>query len=211
MVIAAAPVISISRGGAVIAAGGMLVCLTAMLFSHRKASWLVKSGVILLFAAMAGLGLNLGWDKLEPRLKSISMDNWSNRSEIYRNSQQMAKDFPLFGSGPGSFAAIYQLYREEPNEMWQAHLHDDWLETRVSFGQFGFTIVVLMMSLVLARWFVPGGIACSWQFIATLWVGVGGCLVHAKFDFPLQVYSVLQLFLTLCCILFCLSRKAWIR
>ncbi|MDB6036499.1 MAG: O-Antigen ligase [Verrucomicrobiales bacterium] len=209
MLIAAAPIISTSRGGALIAVAGMGVCLATMLLSQRRSTWLSRTGIILMFAAMAGLGGYLGWDKLVPRLKDIKMDNWSGRTEIYHNSEQMAQDFPLYGSGPGSFAAIYQLYRNDPNEVWQAYLHDDWLETRVTFGQFGFTIVVLMMGLVLARWFISGGIAVSWHFVSVLWVAVSSCLIHAKFDFPLQVYSVLQLFLTLCCILFCVSRRAW--
>jgi hypothetical protein len=208
MLVAASPIISTSRGGALIAVGGMGVCLVSMLFSQRRSNWVSKTGIILLFAAMAGLGAYLGWDKLVPRLKEIKMDNWSGRTEIYHNSEQMARDFPLFGSGPGSFAAIYQLYRSDPNEVWQAYLHDDWLETRVTFGQFGFTIVVLLMGLVLARWFIPGGIATSWHFVSVLWVAISSCLIHAKFDFPLQVYSVLQLFLTVCCILFCISRRA---
>lgn len=208
MLIAASPIISTSRGGALIAVAGMGVCLVAMLFSQRRASWLSKIGIILLFAAMTGLGVYLGWDKLVPRLKEIKMDNWSGRTEIYHNSEQMAKDFPLYGSGPGSFSAIYQLYRSDPNEIWQAYLHDDWLETRVTFGQFGFTIVVLLMGLVLARWFIPGGIISSRHFVWMLWVAISSCLIHAKFDFPLQVYSVLQLFLTICCVLFCISRRA---
>jgi hypothetical protein len=37
-------------------------------------------------------------------------------------------------------------------------------------------------------------------------VALGGCLLHARFDFPLQMYSILLLFLALCAVLFSLSR-----
>jgi hypothetical protein len=40
-----------------------------------------------------------------------------------------------------------------------------------------------------------------------LWVSLGGCMVHARFDFPFQVHSVLALFLVLCAVLSCLSRQ----
>ena len=38
-------------------------------------------------------------------------------------------------------------------------------------------------------------------------IEVGGCLVHAAFDFPFQVHSVLTLFLVLCAVLSCLSQR----
>jgi hypothetical protein len=38
-------------------------------------------------------------------------------------------------------------------------------------------------------------------------LSLAGCLVHARFDFPLQIYSTLALFLHLCAVFFCLSRK----
>ena len=44
-------------------------------------------------------------------------------------------------------------------------------------------------------------------FVMLLWVSLGGCLVHAWFDFPFQVHSVLTLFLVLCAVLSCLSRR----
>ena len=34
-----------------------------------------------------------------------------------------------------------------------------------------------------------------------LWLALTGCLLHARFDFPLQIYSILFLFLLECAIL----------
>jgi len=41
-----------------------------------------------------------------------------------------------------------------------------------------------------------------------VWLALGGCLVHARFDFPFQIHSTLLLFLVLCAMLFGLSRHA---
>ena len=40
-----------------------------------------------------------------------------------------------------------------------------------------------------------------------VWLAQAGCLVHARFDFPFQIYSILQLFLLECAILFTIARR----
>ena len=60
---------------------------------------------------------------------------------------------------------------------------------------------------MFARWFFPGAIHGGWRMISLLWLSLAGCLLHARFDFPLQIYSVLMLFLVVCAILFTLSRR----
>jgi hypothetical protein len=62
--------------------------------------------------------------------------------------------------------------------------------------------------VVLAQWFRGGGgIYGNKYFVLLLWVALGGCLVHACFDFPFQVHSVLTLFLILCAVLCTLTRQ----
>jgi hypothetical protein len=117
----------------------------------------------------------------------------------------MMLDYPLFGIGPGAFRALYQLYRADLSQPWQAFLHDDWLETRVTFGWIGSMLLLCLLGLALTRWFVFGGIATRWEMIAMLWVSIGGCLAHAKFSFPLQVYSILTLLLVQLAVLSSLS------
>jgi hypothetical protein len=64
-----------------------------------------------------------------------------------------------------------------------------------------------MLALVPARWWIRDGIGCRWDLIAVVWLALAGCLFHARYDFPLQVYSVLHLFLLLTCISSCLARR----
>jgi len=118
----------------------------------------------------------------------------------------MALDYPLFGIGPGAFRALYQMYRKDPEQSWQAFLHDDWLETQVTFGWVGSMLILGLLGLALTRWFLPGGVFGQWEFVAMLWVAAGGCLAHAKFSFPLQVYSIVLLLLAELAVLSALSR-----
>jgi NADH:ubiquinone oxidoreductase subunit 6 (subunit J) len=43
--------------------------------------------------------------------------------------------------------------------------------------------------------------------VGLIWVALGGCLLHARYDFPFQIHSILFLFLVLCAILFTLSHQ----
>ena len=207
MLLAAAPIISTSRGGALVAFGGILAAAVLLWFANRRSHWMMRLGIILLLSATLGLGAYLGWEKLGERLTTIFSDDLSGRVEIYENARQMARDFPLFGAGPGTFAWVYHLYRAHAQAEWAVYAHNDWLETRITFGWAGFTPILAMLVIVFLRWFGTGGIHAHWLFVSMIWLGLAGCLLHARFDFPFQICSTLALFLLLCAVLFCLSKK----
>jgi O-antigen ligase len=203
---AACPIISTSRGGALIAVGNIMVTMAILLWCTRKEKIWLRLGTFLLFAIILGFSAYLGFKQLAPRFKTIFIDQMSQRTEIYENALPIAQEFPVFGTGPGTFSSLYQLYRD-PGQMWHAYLHDDWLETRVTFGWIGFGLILLMLAMTVSRWFVGHGINSSWDFVAMLWAAIGGCMLHAKFDFPFQIHSIVILFLLLAAILFSLSRQ----
>ena len=136
----------------------------------------------------------------EPLTTRLNTDK-SGREAVYAAARRIAEDFPWFGSGPGTFMTLAELYRDEVTGKWPAYVHDDWLETRVTFGWIGLGLVVAALALVLVRPLAGGGIACPVVLKAQCYAAVAGCLVHAKFDFPFQVYSILMLFLVMCCLL----------
>jgi len=207
VLLAAAPIISTSRGGALVALGGILGAAALFLLANRRSDWRVRLGVGILLAATFGLSGYLGWETLEQRMKTIFSDELSGRVEIYQNARQMARDFPVFGAGPGTFTWIYHLYRADAHAEWAAYAHDDWLETRITFGWAGLLPILTMLAIVFLRWFGAGGIPAHWLFVSMFWLALAGCLLHARFDFPFQIYSTVALFLLLCATLFCLSKR----
>jgi hypothetical protein len=203
---AACPIISTTRGGAVSSVAGILIMMGLLLWSTRKESFVFRAGACSLFLVIVLFSALLGFKQLAVRFKTVFTDQMSNRIEIYENAVKMTHDFPVFGTGAGTFGSLYQLYRAAPDQDWAAYVHDDWLETRITFGWIGFSMILLMLGLVLARWFLGPGIGSGAEFVATLWLAMAGCLLHAKFDFPFQVYSILFLFLLLSAILFSVAR-----
>jgi O-antigen ligase len=196
---AAGVVVTSSRGGGVNLVGLLaLVVVFVMLRSKRQAG--VMLAVVAAALVVLGLGLWLGGDAMVARFRSEDMSTLNGRTLIYEDADRMAKDFAVFGSGAETFAPLYYFYRKK-DPFWSAYAHDDYLETRITFGNVGFVVILLIF---LAVWHVPffgNGIPAPPEFIIMIGVAMLGILVHAKFDLPFQIYSIHSQFVLLCAVL----------
>jgi hypothetical protein len=207
LIMAICPLVSSSRGGAIVLAGNLIMAGGILLLAQWRSHWTTKALMLLLLAGVVAGGALLGWKTLAPRMEMIQ-EGYQEREGLYLAGRYMAQDNAWFGTGPETFSTMYQLYRRAgPPDEWLAQMHNDWLETRITFGWLGATPIFLTLLLVLSRWFWGGGIYGNKYFVMLLWVSLGGCLVHACFDFPLQIHSVLTLFLVLGAVLSCLARR----
>ena len=206
VIMAACPIISGSRAGALVTMACIILAGCILLFALRKAHGAAKFGLFLFLLAILGFGIYFGGDQLVRRMRQFDQ-GFEQREQTYAAARPMAKEHPLFGTGPGTFNVLFQFYRSSLDEYWPAQLHNDWLETLITFGWLGSGMIGLAFLLAVTRWFLPGGIPAEWPFVSMLWLALGGCLVHARFDFPLQICSILLLFLMICAILFSLTRR----
>src|SRR4030095_10190512 len=158
------PVISTSRGGALVAMMSLMAALAIVLWAIRKESMLTRASVLGLFLAIAAVSGSLGWHKLAARMKTIFEDQMSRRTEIYQNALPIARDFPVFGTGPGTFGSLYQLYRTTTQHAWAGHVQEDWLETRITFGWVGFSAIIAMLVILFARAFGSSGLDLPLEF-----------------------------------------------
>lgn len=208
MLIAACPIFSLSRAGALVAAAGLLIAGVILLRQFWDAPPGTKWGLLLLLGAAIGFGGLMGWEKLSPRMAVAHSEFLRLRVTIWETGWRIVQDYPWFGTGPGTFDSVFQLYLTSPDQYWPAQAHNDWLETLMTFGAVGTGLIALALAGILVRWFVPGGgIAAPRVFVAFVWLALGGWVVHAAVDFPMQIYSLLFLFLLLCSVLLCLSKE----
>jgi O-antigen ligase len=213
-IMAACPFISSARGATLVdlvmlAAAAVVVLVSPTIASVQYRStgkWRTGRPVAVFLAIVLALGLGLGRKQLRPGLDEFKA-GIEDREQICARALPMARDYPIFGIGPGAFERVFQLYRITEDAYWPAQLHNDWLETRITFGIVGSLLIGLAFLTVLVRWLAPGGIPAPTPFILLLWLSLAGCLVQARWDFPLQVYSILFVFLVLCSVLFNHSRE----
>ncbi len=205
VLMASCPIIATTRGGSTVAVLSLaLMGVILWRGSSRSPHWTKTAIVIFIILVLAFAGI-LGGKELLGRFKNVFADEMSGRPEIYKNAVEIAHEFPWLGTGAGSFGAIYQMYRE-PNQTWAGYAHDDWLEMRIDLGWIGFGAVVLMLMIIFARWFAGGGLPLPPVLASAISLALAGSLLHAKFDFPFQIYSIQFLFVLLCAILFSSGR-----
>jgi len=216
-IMAACPIISTSREGALVAAGILILAVIflamANLFASDRRSGDRRTGrstaamLGFFFVLVLALGWYFGWEPLEPRMEQIG-EGYQDREQMYDAAKPMAADYPLFGTGPGTFGSVFQLYLISGSTYWPEQLHNDWLETRITFGWVGMALLLAALACVVLRWFVPGGIRGGRRFVVLIWLALAGCLLGARFDFPFQIHSILFLFLVFCAMLFSFGRRS---
>lgn len=204
---AASPVVASDRVGALVAVA-MLFGASALLWMSPWANRVARSSILTILVGSIWLGGYLGWDPLKPQLLEF-LDNPSvDRPGIHRDSAGMIEDFPMYGVGPGAFRSLHAIYRQEPSQPPRSHMHDDWVEFRVTLGWVGSALLLGILTVVVSRYFTPGGFPAPVDFVALLWMGLAGCLLTAKFHHPLQSPAVLSLLCVYGAILFSGSRPS---
>jgi hypothetical protein len=208
---ASCPVLSTARGAALVDFGMALSLLATFLalafFDKRTGVWARRRRAIVVpLVILVGLLLleaGLSWKQLGPRMQHVHADLQS-RDELYQTARGMARDYALFGTGPGTFGAVFQFYRDSPKGYWPAQLHNDWLEMRLTFGWLGTGLISVAMLVLAGGALASGAVHQNPVLAAGVGLALAGCLVQARWDFPLQVYSILFLFIIWCAVLFAL-------
>lgn len=174
-----------SRGGVLaLAIGGFVFWLLARRYLNRRA-WLISgAGAAVVFCV--GL-LILG---ATVRSRFASADN-ALKPRIWEESLVTASQFPLTGSGPGSFERIFNLRKTFQGEGTFLHAENELVEMVVEHGVL-FTVLALIL---VSRLLWPGVRRVCDSSRSHRWLGAGllsalaAWLVHSQFEFVFQVFS----------------------
>jgi O-antigen ligase len=191
-----AVLVAASRGGIAVSLLQMGVAL--VILARSMSGWRPRVGMALAFVTALALGWGLAGKSLEQRFSNSLVDNsLSGRTEIYQVARRMVPDFPVWGSGAETFLSLNGLYRSGLSGIWHGYVHDDWLETRLTFGWVGFSCTLGLLAMaVVVRWRC-GALPMPREFEWLTWVGLVGLMMHARVDFPFQIPSLHLLFLIL--------------
>ncbi len=190
------PFLSGARAAALVGLGTLIALVPAFLvwssrYSHQNGRARVNFATLALIASLVATGAAWGGKQLWPRWQHWR-DDLAAREQLYAPARLMARDYPVFGTGPGGFEHLYGFYRPGPQSEWPAQLHNDWLETRITFGFAGSGLFVFAFLCVVLPW-IRAGVLLSQPVALSLWFSVAGCLIQACWDFPLQIYSIASL------------------
>ena len=117
--------------------------LSLLLFNDfRKEKRLLTKSVLILGLALLWAGW-IGVNTLVTRFFTVSED-MKLRWVIWENTIQILKDFPLFGSGLGTFAQIFPMYRTFHFRGLVTHAENDFLQLASEVGLVGFGLLAIL-------------------------------------------------------------------
>ena len=178
-----------SRAGALSSLAALLVLVVLLNTGLKKSRWHLIFPMVSLAVAMVGAYV-LSSDRLLERLVGVTLET---RQATYIQTIEAIRDHLLWGSGLGSFAQIFPLYRE--SEMSQTTVwtkaHNTYLENALELGLMAaLALYCAVAGLFWRCWrglrtrtrdrhFAAGGIAIS-VLVA----------LHSLVDFSLQIPAV---------------------
>jgi len=174
--------VSFSRAG--IALGVAAVAATLWLGTRSRPPTMRLLIVVLVLAIalipLAQLGADALWNRFEDSAENFSAPG--SRGTVWLDTLELARAFPVFGSGFGTFAAVYPRYRSPEVRHFFAHAHNDPLQFAAEGGAIGALLLLALLALLGRRLFA----AIRGEF-GTLGIGVGvglsATLLHALIDF----------------------------
>jgi tetratricopeptide (TPR) repeat protein len=142
--------LSMSRGGLLSLLAMGILCSVLFLARSRAASVWIASGAFVL----AGVFLAnwMGSEKLERRIDTL----WSgkaveSRFPLWVRSITLARDFPVWGTGLGTFEVVEPLTRERASDggVLYDHAHNEYVEAAVEGGGIRLLLMLAGIGLVL--------------------------------------------------------------
>lgn len=136
------------------------------------------------------VGTWFGVEKVAERIAQSSVSHDAERIEVSRNTLDLLKDYPLTGSGGGTFHVAYARYRGEGVTSYYDHAHQDYLEIMADSGIVG--IVLLGVVVLITLWAALRALyrrrdALMRGMAFSSIMGVVALLIHSTVDFNLQI------------------------
>jgi O-antigen ligase/tetratricopeptide (TPR) repeat protein len=194
---------SLSRGGLLALMGGLVVCLLVRLTSVPRPLRLAPA--LLVAAVAAALVGWFGFARIATRLTTL----WGgkaleeNRLPVWARVLPSVREFPLWGTGYGTFPYVDVLHHtsaSEEDELWD-HAHNDYLELLIEGGVLGLGLGLLAVVLVFRLGYRAVRLHAGHQAGALALGGLFGFttfVVHSFVDFGAHLPAITVLATVLC-------------
>lgn len=188
-------------GNSAFFASMVVVGLAAIVLARKTAPHTIALIVSLVIVDVLVIGTWVGLEKVVERLEETKMtkdeggksESVEARTEAARMSIPIVKDFPLFGTGGGSFYNIFMTYRSTTyGSAYFDHTHNDYVEIASEYGLVGLglfgalvgtTLFTALRNMARRRSNLPWGISFG------VAMSIVALLIHSTVDFNLQFPS----------------------
>ena len=180
-----------SRMGNTAFFSGLLIAGAVSLALSRHAT---RSTVILIASLIAIdifiVGSWFGVEKTMQRIEQTTVGDVEEREDPTMYALEIARDYTLFGAGPGTFHTAFTRYRGSDIQPFFDQAHNDYTQFFVETGALGAALIgtLPLMALVLAVLTLSrrrDPLARGFAFAVVM--GVSAIAIHSTVDFNLQI------------------------
>lgn len=148
---------SLSRGGLVATSITFIIFATLLFIGKRKSLMEIVTMVSVLavsFIVLLAVGLTPIKEKIET-LTGFSIETifFKSRWSVWNHTLEIIKDFPLFGSGFGTFKQSFLSYYPSGSTLGWNQTHNDYLQLLSEVGLIGFTIFVVGFFIFIYKFY----------------------------------------------------------
>jgi O-antigen ligase len=181
--------------------GIVVLVLSALFFAqmslYLRVSFNARRHLRLVFVMGTLLAVFVG---LQSTFEKFLTGNYidGGRIDYWSNTLKMFVDFPVFGTGLGTFKNAYFLYGRETG--WVNHAHNEYVESLADMGLLAFVVFFALLALLfyslLRMWIARRHPEVKPAVLGVL-TAVFAAFFHSFFDFSLRIPANAFLFLTL--------------
>jgi len=212
-VMAGAIAFSASRGAVLALAGAVVFYGGALVVQGRVRRGEAIAGIVIL-GLTAGLALWLGLGPLAEKLYAISdvetEPSLFSRVLGWQWTVRIIGDFPLMGTGFGTFAQAWTRYYPPGTAAIWHEAHNDYLQLLSETGVIGIVVFAAALLVYLWCYILPGvlkeGVGDRYA-VHGVSIGLIAVGLHSIVDFPLQINACALLFVVLAALLIAYRRR----
>jgi O-antigen ligase len=176
-------------------AGGLALALSR--HAPRGTVLLISSLIVI---DIALIGTWFGVERTVQRIAETTVQNVESRGEPSQHAVKILEDYPVFGTGGGTFYTAFSGYRGQDIDTFFDHLHNDYLQFLIETGfiggaLFGLLVAASFACAILAQARRRDPLARGVAFGVVM--GVIAIGIHSKVDFNLQIPANAFIFMIL--------------
>ncbi len=191
VVMVLAVIFSTSRTGVLVTVFSILFIAMLAQLKTTRTSWMV--GVFMFLVCTAGYGLWVGLNPILSRFEAMRNPAYfklEGRISLWKDSLRLARDYPLVGTGLGTFRFCFPRYQTVLVNLYVDHAHNDYVEFAADTGIVGATLLFLPVLYLFGR-MVVSFLRDRRRYRNAVILGcIGstlGLILHSLMDFNLQI------------------------
>jgi len=180
-------VLSYSRAGIIL---GLCTAVAFCLWQFRQGWSLKKTLLVGLLAAVVFVPMyGVGYWTLTGRYSLLTNEVTmpGGRMAVWRKTADIIKDYPILGTGVGTFQFVLPRYREATTTAFYDYTHNDYLQVLAETGIFGGVLLAAGILLVMKTWREPGAVRSGAVLRAACGFALLSVGLHEAMDFSLQI------------------------